>query len=130
MLVTARRGDLAGRRGIDFQEVRDRDFVGLTNSSALQIHIASHAARLGVRLKFRARLRDFDAICQMVAADVGIAVVPETAARRCAASMPISMIRIRDPWANRKLTICARSFKSLPRPAKLLVEHLRKAAQR
>src|SRR5712691_6759730 len=114
MLVTARRGD----------------FVGLTNSTALQIHIAKHAARLGVRLKFRARLRDFDAICQMVAADVGIAVVPETAAKRCARSMPITMIRIRDPWANRKLTICARSFKTLPRPAKLLVEHLRKAAQR
>jgi DNA-binding transcriptional LysR family regulator len=130
MLVTARRGDLAGRRQIDFQEVRDRDFVGLTNSTALQIHIARHAARLGLRLRFRARLRDFDAICQMVAAEVGIAVVPEAAAKRCARSMPIAMIRIRDPWANRKLTICARSFKSLPRPAKQLVEHLRKAAQR
>src|SRR6266568_604576 len=130
MLVTARRGEFAGRRQIDFQEVRDRDFVGLTNSTALQIHIAKHAARLGVRLKFRARLRDFDAICQMVAADVGIAVVPETAAKRCARSMPIMMIRIRDPWANRKLAICARSFKTLPRPAKLLVDHLRKAAQR
>jgi len=44
--------------------------------------------------------------------------------------MPITMIRIRDPWANRRLTICARSFKTLPRPAKHLVEHLRKAAQR
>jgi DNA-binding transcriptional LysR family regulator len=108
----------------------DRDFVGLTNSTALQIHIAKHAARLGARLRFRARLRDFDAICQMVAAEVGIAVVPEAAARRCARSMPIAMLRIRDPFANRKLTICARSFKSLPRPAKLLVEHLRKAAQR
>ena len=27
------------------------------------------------------------------------------------------MIRIRDPWANRRLVICARSFKTLPRPA-------------
>src|SRR6267142_252873 len=52
------------------------------------------------------------------------------AARRCARSMPITMLRIRDPWANRKLTICARSFKALPRPAKQLVEYLRKAAQR
>src|SRR5260370_42639147 len=65
----------------------------------------------------------------MVAADVGIAVVPEAAARRCAASMPIAMIRIRDPWANRKLAICARSFKTLPRPARQLVEQLRQAAQ-
>jgi hypothetical protein len=43
--------------------------------------------------------------------------------------MPITMIRIRDAWANRRLAICARSFKTLPRPAKQLVEHLRKATQ-
>ena len=128
VLVAARRGDFAGRRQIDFQEVTDRDFVGLTQATALQVHIARQAARLGARLRFRARLRDFDAICQMVAADVGVAVVPEAAARRCARSMPIMMARIRDPWANRKLTICARSFKTLPRPAKQLVEYLRKAA--
>src|SRR5258706_7947536 len=114
MLVAARHGEFAGRRQIDFQEVSSCDFVGLTNSTALQVHIAKHAARLGMRLRFRARLRDFDAICQMVAADVGIAVVPEAAAKRCARSMPITMIKIRDPWANRKLTICARRFKSLP----------------
>ena len=129
VLVASRRGDFAGRRQIDFLEVTDRDFVGLTNATALQAHIARHAARLGVRLRFRARLRDFDAICQMVAAGVGIAVVPEAAAKRCARSMPIAMIRIRDAWANRRLAICARSFKTLPRPAKQLVEHLRKAAQ-
>jgi DNA-binding transcriptional LysR family regulator len=127
-LVTGRRGAFSGRRLIDFQEVAEYDFVGLTNSTALQLHIARHAARLGMRLRFRAHLRDFDAICQMVAADVGIAVVPEAAARRCARSMPIAAVRIRDSWANRRLVICSRSFKSLPRPAKLLVEHLREAA--
>ena len=129
VLVAPRRGEFAGRRQIDFQDVTGRDFVGLTTSTALQLHIAKHAARLGTRLRFRARLRDFDAICQMVAADVGIAVVPEAAARRCARAMPIVIIKIRDPWANRKLAICARSFKALPRPAQQLVEHLRKAAR-
>ena len=125
MLVTSRRDPLSGRQ-IDFVDVAAYDFVGLTTSTALQMHIAKHAARLGMRLRFRARLRDFDAICQMVAADVGIAVVPEAAARRCARSMPIVPVRIRDSWANRKLVICARSFKTLPRPAKQLVDYLRK----
>src|SRR5882757_3117187 len=130
MLVASKRSDLGNRRQIDFQEVTGRDFVGLTASTALQVHISRHAAKLGARLRFRARLRGFDAICQMVAADVGVAVIPETAARRCAAAMPIVTIRIRDAWANRRLTICARSFKALPRAAKQLVEYLRTEAQR
>jgi DNA-binding transcriptional LysR family regulator len=129
MLVAPRRGEFQNRRVIEFLEVTDRDFVGLTNSTPLQVHIAKHAARLGVRLRTRARLRDFDAICQLVAAGVGIAVVPEAAARRCAQSMPVAPIAIKDAWANRQLVICARSFKALPKPAKQLVEHLRKAAR-
>ena len=129
MLVAPRHGEFAGRRLVDFREIAGRDFVGLTSATALQAHIARHAARLGMRLRFRARFRDFDAICQMVAAGVGVAVVPEAAARRCAGTMGIAIVRIRDTWANRSLAICARSFKTLPRPAKQLVEHLRKAAQ-
>jgi DNA-binding transcriptional LysR family regulator len=127
-LVASRRSALAERRSIDFQEAAGEPFIGLTSATALQVHIGKHAARLGMRLHFRARLRDFDAICRMAAADVGVAVVPEAAARRCARSMPIAMVRIRDAWANRRLVICARSFRSLPRPAKLLVDHLRAAA--
>jgi DNA-binding transcriptional LysR family regulator len=129
ILVTPRRNEFSGRRQIDFIEVGNRDFVGLTNATALAVHIAKHAARLGVRLRLRARLRDFDAICRMVSAGVGVAVVPEAAARRCAQSMPLTLLAIRDSWANRQLVICARSFKSLPKPAKLLVEHLRQAAR-
>jgi DNA-binding transcriptional LysR family regulator len=129
VLVSARRSAFAGRRQVDFQEAAGHDFVGLTNTTALNLHIAKHAAQLGMRFRFRARLRDFDAICQMVAADVGIAVVPEAAARRCAQSMPIAIVRIRDSWANRRLVICARNFRTLPRPAKQLVDYLRKAAQ-
>lgn len=129
MLVAPRRGEFSGRRQLDFIEVGDCDFVGLTNATALAIHIGKHAARLGMRLRVRARLRDFDAICRMVSAGVGVAVMPEAAARRCAQSMPLALLSIRDPWANRRLVICARSFRSLPKPAKLLVEHLRKAAR-
>jgi DNA-binding transcriptional LysR family regulator len=129
MLVAPRRSEFSSRRQIDFVEVAGRDFVGLTNTTALAVHIAKHAARLGAQLHVRARLRDFDAICRMVAAGVGVAVVPEAAARRCAQSMPLTLLAIRDSWANRRLVICARSFKTLARPAKLLVEHLRKATQ-
>lgn len=130
VLVTGRNDELANRRQVDFSEVVARDFVGLISSLALHNHISGHAARLGARLRFRARLNSFDAIGQMVAAGIGIGVMPEVAAKRCARSMKINVIRIRDSWANRRLVICARSFKSLPRPAQQLAEHLRKTAPR
>lgn len=129
VLVAPSRSPFASQRQIDFREIVNEDFVGLTSTSALQSHVGKYAARLGARLHFRARLRDFDAMCRMVAAGVGIAVISEVAARRCARSMPIAIVRLRDPWANRKLAICFRSQRTLPRPARLLVEHLRKAAQ-
>jgi DNA-binding transcriptional LysR family regulator len=127
VLVAASQDELANRRQVDFREVVERDFVGLITSSALHAHVAGHAARLGARLRFRARFNNFDAIGQMVAAGIGVAVMPEVAAKRCARSMKISVVRIKDPWANRRLAICARSFKSLSRPAKQLVDHLRAA---
>src|SRR5712692_2283713 len=43
MLVTGRRGPLSGRRQIGFVEAAAFDFVGLTNSTALAVHIAKHA---------------------------------------------------------------------------------------
>jgi DNA-binding transcriptional LysR family regulator len=129
VLVAARGDELGNRRQVDFRDLVERDFVGLTSASALHVHIGGHAARLGVRLRYRARLNNFDAIGQMVAAGIGVAVMPEVAAKRCARALRISLVRLRDPWANRKLAICARRFKALPRPAQQLVEHLRKAAR-
>jgi DNA-binding transcriptional LysR family regulator len=128
VLVVPRHDRLAGRRQVDFRDVIGRDFVGLIASSALHAHVAGHAAKLGARLRFRARLNNFDAIGQMVAGNIGVAVMPEIAARRCARAMKIAVVRIRDSWADRRLAICARSFRGLPRPAQQLVEHLRKTA--
>src|SRR5215472_5655549 len=47
ILVSARRGEFAERRQIDFEDVAASSFVGLTNATALQAHISKHAARLG-----------------------------------------------------------------------------------
>ena len=129
VLVTPRGDELAGRRQVDFADVVERDFVGLITSIALHAHVSRQAARLGVRMRFRARFNNFDAIGQMVAAGIGIGVMPEVAAKRCARSVKIGVVRIRDAWANRRLVICARSFKALPKPAQQLVEHLRKSAR-
>ena len=119
---------LAGRRQLDFRDVTARDFVGLSDGSALQDHIASRAAHAGRRLRLRARLKTFDGVCQMVEAGVGIAVVPEVAARRAARTMKIAVVKLRDAWTRRQLVVCARSFRALPRPAQQLAQYLRDSA--
>lgn len=129
VLVVPRQDELANRRHVDFGEAVSRDFIGLITSSALHTHVAGHAAKLGARLRFRAKLNSFDAIGQIVAAGIGVAVMPEIAARRCARSMKVAIVRIRDSWAHRRLAICARSFKALSRPAQQLAEHLHKSAR-
>jgi DNA-binding transcriptional LysR family regulator len=119
---------LASHRQTRLVDILDREFVGLPRESALQRHLAAHAARFGEALKVRVRVSGFDAVCAMVEAGVGIAIVPETAAKRCQRSMRIALVRLADPWARRRLVICVRRLKELPAGAQRLVEHLRRAS--
>ena len=125
VLVVPRDDPLGGAGPTRLADVIDREFVGLPRESALQRHIAGHAARLGATMKIRARVNGFDAVCRMVEGGVGVAIVPETAARRCRRVMKIDVVSLRDPWARRRLAICVRNLKSLPIGARRLVEHLR-----
>jgi DNA-binding transcriptional LysR family regulator len=45
------------------------------------------------------RLGNFDAVCRMVGAGVGVAVIPQTAAQRCRRNTAIRVSRLADPWA-------------------------------
>ena len=128
VLVVARDHPFAKRAKIAFAQVLDHDFVGLERSSALQRFLAAKAARIGRVLRLRVQLRSFDAVCRLVACNVGIGIVPQTTARRAAQTLPIATVAMADPWALRDLTICVRSFAELPPFARQFVEHLRAGA--
>jgi DNA-binding transcriptional LysR family regulator len=123
VLITSRQHRLRNRE-IAFRECLDYDFVGLVASSALQTTLDHHAARTGHRLKLRLRLNSFDAVARMVENGIGVAVVPESAARRCQRSMAIRIVSLTDNWAPRHFKVCVRGFKALPTHVKLLVEYL------
>jgi DNA-binding transcriptional LysR family regulator len=130
LVLVVRRGDaLARHRRVAFADVLGRDFVGLSGVSALHDHVVKQAVHLGARLRFRARMRSFDAVCELVGAGAGIAVIPEAAARRCRRAMAIQPIRLREPWAKRRLVVCTQDVRTLSKPALGLFEHLRRAAR-
>lgn len=115
-----------GRRAsVAFGDVVDEEFIGLAGDSALQQHIGEHATRLGARLRYRVRVRSFDAVCRMVAVGNGIAVVPESAAQRSRDASAVKVLGLSDSWANRRQLLATRSYAALPGYAKELVDALR-----
>lgn len=112
--------ELSGRCSLAYAELLDRELVGLPAGSALGRLLSRQAAALGRTPVTRVRGAAFDAVCRFVAQGVGLAVLPEIAARHGAvAAVPLS-----DPWASRRLLICVRSLAALPSHARRLVEHL------
>ncbi|AEC18966.1 LysR family transcriptional regulator [Pusillimonas sp. T7-7] len=113
-LIVPTNHQLAQRHSISLAEVAHHDFVGLTEGSALQEHLAHHARKAGKRLGYRVRLRSLDAICRMVGQGIGIGIVPRATAVRLARTTHIKRISLTDTWACRDLLLCVRSSKELP----------------
>jgi DNA-binding transcriptional LysR family regulator len=125
VVVTSRCHALADCKRVAFAEVLGFDLVGLDRISALQRFLAAKAVPLGQALRLRVQLRSFDAVCRLVAAGVGIGVVPLTTATRAALSLPLAVIDLEDDWAIRELTLCVRDLDALAPYARELVVSLR-----
>ena len=112
---------LAGEPAVAFARVLAEPFVCLHAGSAIHTFMMNHAAQLGGRLDVRIQVRSFNAVCRMVAAGVGIGMVPRSAV---GAADAVRLIEITDPWAPRDLQLCVRSRPALPAAALALLEHL------
>lgn len=125
LVVVAPQDSLLPQGPIPFSDVLDELFVGLQGDSAIQAYLQEIARQMGRALRLRMRLFGFDAVCRMVESGAGIAIVPETAAKRCHATMRIRTIPLQDPWSLRDMHLCVRDEKALPAYAKALLTHLR-----
>jgi DNA-binding transcriptional LysR family regulator len=124
-LIVSPAHPLAKRRSVAFSETLEHGYVGLAEDTAFQKFLLEQAARSGKRLTFRVRLNSFDALCSMVARNVGLGIIPEAAALRAKKTQDIRVLRLKDEWAERPLSICMRNLAELPLHARELVEHLK-----
>ena len=128
VLVVPAGHPLAARDAVDFAEVLDQPFVCLHAGSAIHTFMMNAAAQLGGRLDVRIQVRSFNAVCRMVAAGVGIGMVPRSAALPAdlgnAAVDGIKTVKINDSWAPRDLQLCVRSRAALSAAALALFNHL------
>jgi DNA-binding transcriptional LysR family regulator len=130
VLVVPAAHALAGRGRIAFEQALDFDFVGLAGGTSLAQRLTLETQNLGRPLRVRIHVRSFDAMCQMVAAGLGIAVLPERAVQPHLQSMGLARIELADPWVERELLLGVRDPAALARPVRLLLEHLQGSAAR
>ncbi|GAB3490847.1 LysR substrate-binding domain-containing protein [Curvibacter fontanus] len=124
VLVVPQRHPLARRREVDLADATAYDFVSLAQGTSLAQRLARETTQLGLGLRVRIHVRSFDAMCQMVAAGLGIAVLPDLAVQPHLRSMALRRIALRGSWAERCLLLCARDAAALARPARTLMDHL------
>ena len=118
----------ARRAALDFAEVADEDFVSLSAGTSLAQRLQAESAASGRRLKVRIQVRSFDAMCRMVAAGLGVAVLPDAAVGPHLRSMGLRAVPLRDAWARRGLLAGARDLAALPRPVRAWLDHLMESA--
>ncbi|MFA7437949.1 LysR family transcriptional regulator [Castellaniella sp.] len=124
VLVTHARHALAQQSCHPFASLLDYDFICLFEASAIHSFLLQAAEDQGRLLKKRVEVSNFETCCRLIAAQVGIGVIPESAALRYADSMPIAILTLEDAWALRKLHICVQETTELPAFARELVDLL------
>lgn len=114
---------LEKRRRVAFREAMDYDFVSLSGRTSLAQRLALESGQLGRPLRIRIQVRSFDAMCQMVAAGLGIAVLPDAAVQALVKALGLRKLELTDPWVERELLLGVRDVGALPRPVRLLLDH-------
>jgi DNA-binding transcriptional LysR family regulator len=113
---------LARASSLSFSDIATLPLVGLHANSSLHHLLARAAADERKPLNIRIRVTSFDAVCAMVAAGLGISIIPKTAAT--AYTSQLRLIPLSNSWATRQLFICRRSNEPLPGAAQRLLDHL------
>ncbi|VTU35686.1 Hca operon transcriptional activator [Variovorax sp. PBS-H4] len=124
VLIVPRGHRFARRKSILFAATLDEPHIGMHAHSTLREHLSKVTALMGKTLHFRVELSSFDAICHMVAAGVGVGVIPETSARRNLATLPIVQVELADEWRVRERFVLVRESEILPAHAQSLVNAL------
>jgi DNA-binding transcriptional LysR family regulator len=128
VLIVRSTHPFARRDRMAFIDLLDEPFVGLS-AGALHNHLADHAARLGRRINYRVRLRGFDAVARLIEAGIGVGILPLAATERYLGE-GLTIVPLSDGWAQRQLMLCARSFSTLSRHARLFIDEIKAASLR
>lgn len=114
----------AGARQLLLADLLNETFVGLGEDSALTQLLAREAAALAASLQVKIRVTSLDALCRMVHAGLGIAVMPQQVAELYLPALDVVVRPLADPWARRDIRIAFLGQEQLSATASTLLRFL------
>jgi DNA-binding transcriptional LysR family regulator len=116
---------LAPRASAAFAETLDFDHIGLHSASSINMRTHLAARQAGRALRLRIHVPDFDAVCRMVQAGMGVGVLPLQVFEAMGRQLGLAAVALEDEWAARSLVIVVRDSAALSPVSRLLFDHLR-----
>jgi DNA-binding transcriptional LysR family regulator len=123
-LAVAADHPLARRRRVAFEQTLDFEHVGLPPSTAVHAMLSRAAARAGGVLRYRAVVSNFDAALRVVAAGLGVSVIPLQVGQSHARHGALRVLPLSNPWAARRFALCHAAPGQLSAAAARLLDHL------
>ncbi|HEX6707016.1 MAG TPA: LysR family transcriptional regulator [Albitalea sp.] len=115
---------LASHERVRFEQTLDHAAIGVAPGGMMETMLRRQAALAGRTIAYRIQVSSLDAACRIVAAGLGLAVMPREAIAPDASAAGLVLVPLADAWAERRFVVCMREEASLPATARLLVEHL------
>lgn len=123
VLIVPMNHSLARSQITKFKQIVDHPFVILSQGFSIHTFTTNLALSLGKHLNIRAQVKSFDAVCTMVNAGVGIALVPHDSVAKNQYTN-LTMIELDEPWAQRDLLVCVKQGAKLGHLSQVLLNHL------
>lgn len=115
---------LADQDAVWFEDTLGYDQIGLPPSTAVYSMLHRAANTAGHALSYRVVVSNFDAAFRVVAAGLGISVVPREVSGLYTDAGHIRTVRLRNAWAQRRFAICFRKRADLTPAAERLLDYL------
>jgi len=119
---------LARRPALSYADTLDQVSVGVAPGGLMDQLMRRQAALIGRLPSHRIQVSSIDAACRIVAAGLGLAVLPREVAVPHAGAGRLALVPLTDAWAVRRFVIATRPEPLRSASAKLLAQHLQAAA--
>jgi DNA-binding transcriptional LysR family regulator len=121
---------LARRPQLAFADTLGHASIAIAPGGQMDQLLRRQAALLGQLPAYRMQVSSLDAACRMVAAGLGLAVLPLEAAAPHAGAGRMALVPLAQAWAVRRFVSVTRGAPTAGGAVALLVEHLRQAGLR